>query len=207
MVEAAKVIALPWPEAALIDEPTLEAQTAAVASALPVRPLILGGCCCCHLGAIRGLAERHGRIAVVWFDAHGDLNTPETSPSGNAWGMPLRMALDAGDVGPADVALVGARDLDPPEQEYLAATGIDADISRALANASAVYVAFDVDVLAPGEIDCFMPAAGGPSVEQAAEILKQIRATGTPVVGLGFSAGLPECDPDTLVGLASALGV
>jgi arginase len=207
MVEAAKVIALPWPEAALIEETTLNAQTAAVAAALPVRPLILGGCCCCHVGAIRGLAARHGRIAVVWFDAHGDLNTPETSPSGNAWGMPLRMALDAGDVAPADVALVGARDLDPPEQEYLAATGIDADVSRALENTAAVYVAFDVDVLAPDEIDCFMPAAGGLTVAQAAEILEQIRVTGTKVVGLGFSAGLPECDFETLVGLASALGV
>jgi arginase len=207
MVEAARVIALPWPEAALVDEATLEAQTTAVVAALPVRPLILGGCCCCHVGAIRGLAERHGRIAVVWFDAHGDLNTPESSPSGNAWGMPLRMVLDAGDVAPADVALVGARELDPPEQEYLVANGIDADISRALEGTAGVYVAFDVDVLASGEIACFMPAAGGLSVAQAAEILEQIRSTGTPIVGLGFSAGLPECDPDTLVGLASALGV
>ena len=40
------------------------------------------------------LAARYGRLAVVWVDAHGDLNTPETSPSGNEWGMPLRMAID-----------------------------------------------------------------------------------------------------------------
>ena len=53
---------------------------------------------------------------MVWLDAHGDLNTPETSPSGNLWGMPLRMAIDEGSVLAADVALVGARDLDPPEQ-------------------------------------------------------------------------------------------
>ena len=123
---------------------TLEEQTAAIAAGLPQRPLVLGGCCCAHLGAIRGLAARHGRLAVVWLDAHGDLNTPETSPSGNAWGMPLRLALDEGSVAPADVALVGARDLDPPEEAYVAEHGIDDDLERALAGADAVYVALDV---------------------------------------------------------------
>jgi arginase len=48
-------------------------------------------------------------LAIVWIDAHGDLNTPETSPSGNEWGMPLRMIIDGGAVRPMDVALVGAR--------------------------------------------------------------------------------------------------
>ena len=47
------------------------------AATFRVRPLVLGGCCCAHVGAIRGLAARAGRLAVVWFDAHGDLNTPE----------------------------------------------------------------------------------------------------------------------------------
>ena len=72
----------------------------ATARELPARPLVLGGCCCSHVGAVRELARRHGRIGVVWIDAHGDLNTPESSPSGNAWGMPLRMLIDAGDVDP-----------------------------------------------------------------------------------------------------------
>ena len=47
-----------------------------LARELPARPLVLGGCCCSHVGAVRELARRHGRIAVVWLDAHGDLNTP-----------------------------------------------------------------------------------------------------------------------------------
>ena len=104
MVEAAST-ALPYPEALVVDRETLDEQNAALADGLPKRPLVLGGCCCSHVGAIRGLATRHGRLGVVWFDAHGDLNTPETSPSGNAWGMPLRMAIDEGSVRPADVAL------------------------------------------------------------------------------------------------------
>ena len=59
------------------------------------------------------------RLAVIWLDAHGDLNTPETSPSGNPWGMPLRMLIDSGAVDAGDVALVGARNLDPPEEEFI----------------------------------------------------------------------------------------
>ena len=67
----------------------------------PARPLVLGGCCCSHVGAIEALSAGEDRLAVVWLDAHGDLNTPETSPSGNAWGMPLRMLIDAGAVAAA----------------------------------------------------------------------------------------------------------
>src|SRR6185437_2552535 len=62
-----------YPEAAVIEEPTLGEQNLAVASELPERPLILGGCCCSHVGAIEGLAARHDRLGVIWLDAHGDL--------------------------------------------------------------------------------------------------------------------------------------
>jgi len=103
---AAASMALPWPEAAVVGEETLDAQLATTARELPERPLVLGGCCCAHVGAVRELARRHGRLAVVWIDAHGDLNTPASSPSGNAWGMPLRMLIDAGGVDPKDVTLL-----------------------------------------------------------------------------------------------------
>ena len=207
MAEAATTLELPWPEAAVVEEATLVAQTAAVEAALPVRPLVLGGCCCAHLGAIRGLSRRHGRLAVVWLDAHGDLNTPATSPSGNAWGMPLRMALDAGEIEAADVALVGARELDPEEREYMAAMGIDDDVNRAVAGVAAVYVALDVDVFDPAEIRCFMPSPAGPTVAQVTELLGSLHAGAAPIAGLGFSGLVPECDPATLIGLAEALGV
>ena len=178
MAEAAQ-LPLPYPEAAVIEEASLEDQIAAQIRNLPARPLVLGGCCCSHVGAIRGLAARRGgRLAVVWIDAHGDLNTPESSPSGNAWGMPLRMAIDAGAVDPADVALVGARSLDPPELEYMAATGIDDDLGRALEGCDRVYVAFDCDVLRPGELAVFMPEPGGPTLAEAEELLRDIAARG-----------------------------
>jgi arginase len=185
-------LALAYPEALVVAEETLDEQTAALARGLPVRPLVVGGCCCAHLGAIRGLAARHERLAVVWLDAHGDLNTPDTSPSGNLWGMPLRMAIDEGSIRATDVALVGARDLDPPEAEYVAAQGIDDDVARALAGAEAVYVALDVDVLEPGAVPCFMPVPGGPSAGDVESVLRDVaaraRVAGMGVTGLGEGA-------------------
>ena len=207
MAEAARSLKLPWPEAAVVAEPVLAAQTTAIERSLPAFPVILGGCCCSHVGAIAGLARRHGRLAVVWFDAHGDLNTPETSPSGNEWGMPLRMAIDAGDVEARDVALVGARSLDPPEVTYLETNGIDDDLERAVAGADAVYVAFDVDVLAPDAFTSFMPEPGGPTVEEACRILEKLAKTTCPLVGFGFSGTVPESEVPALERLAAAAGV
>ncbi|MGH3039583.1 MAG: arginase family protein, partial [Gaiellaceae bacterium] len=189
MAEAAG-LDLPYPETAVIAEGSLTEQSLALAVALPERPVVLGGCCCAHVGTVEGLATRHDRLAVVWLDAHGDLNTPESSPSGNQWGMPLRMLLDSGTVHPSDAVLVGARNLDPPEVEFIAAsglrTGVD-EVDGALEGADAVYVAFDVDVLDPeDEIACFFPEPGGPTVAEAAAMLARI-AAGRPVAGIGFT--------------------
>ena len=210
MIEAA-FLPLPYPEAAVVDEDTLTEQNLALAASLPERPLILGGCCCAHVGAVEGLATRYGRLAVVWFDAHGDLNTPESSPSGNQWGMPLRMLLDSGTVRPEDTVLVGARNLDPPEKEFIAATGLHTgseEIAPALKDADAVYVAFDCDVLDPeDEISAYMPEPGGLTIAESTEILADIAAT-KPVAGAGLS-GL-SASPDNVRALArvcSALGL
>ncbi|HZS23990.1 MAG TPA: arginase family protein [Gaiellaceae bacterium] len=206
MVEAAS-LPLDFPEAAVVAEGTLHAQTLAVASDLPVRPLVLGGCCCAHVGAVEGLAARHERLGVIWFDAHGDLNTPESSPSGNAWGMPLRMILDGGAVEPAHVALVGARDLDPPEAEFIAAAGIGDDPAAVLDRVDCVYVAVDVDVLEPGELEMFMPEPGGPTLLELEADLGRIREGGV-VVGAGFSGLAPAPgNVDKLERLAAALGL
>jgi arginase len=210
MAEAA-FLPLPYPEAAVVDEETLTEQNLALASALPERPLILGGCCCAHVGAVEGLATRHERLGVVWLDAHGDLNTPETSPSGNLWGMPLRMLLDSGTVHPADVALVGARNLDPPEKEFIAASGLrtgEDGLREALEQVDAVYVALDCDVLDPDDdVRSFMPEPGGLNLLEAASILEQVAASG-PVAGVGLSglAPAPGNSPP-LARLTAALGV
>jgi arginase family enzyme len=205
MAEAA-ALALPYPEALVVDRETLEEQSAALATGLPARPLVVGGCCCAHVGAIRGLAARHERLAVVWLDAHGDLNTPETSPTGNAWGMPLRMAIDEGSVRAADVALVGARDLDPPEAEFVAASGIDDDVARALDGTDAAYIALDVDVLEPGAVPCFMPVPGGLSVADVESVVRGAAAR-TRIAGLGLTGIGTGARPEDVAPFVAAAGL
>jgi arginase family enzyme len=210
MAEAA-FLPLPYPEAAVVDEETLTEQNLALAASLPERPVVLGGCCCAHVGAVEGLATRYDRLAVVWFDAHGDLNTPATSPSGNQWGMPLRMLLDSGTVAPEDTVLVGARSLDSPEKEFIAATGLRCDpdeVAAALDGADAVYVAFDCDVLDPDEeINPHLPEPGGFTIGETSAMLGDIAAA-KPVAGAGLT-GL-AADPANVPALArlcAALGL
>jgi arginase family enzyme len=209
MAEAGR-LPLPYPEAAVVEEETLDEQTLAVAIDLPERPLVLGGCCCAHIGAVEALAARNGRIALVWFDAHGDLNTPETSPSGNLWGMPLRMILDSGAVDPQDAILLGARSLDPPEREFVASIALRteaAELEQALEGTEGAYVALDVDALEPGRIHPFMPEPGGLPLGEAEELLRRIRER-TPVLGAGFSGLAAEpANVEPLTRLALALGL
>jgi len=191
---------------AVVEEETLAMQTLAVASDLPARPLVLGGCCCSHVGAVEGLAARHGHVAVLWLDAHGDLNTPETSPSGNEWGMPLRTLLDRGTLAAADVALWGARNLDPPEEEFIAAAGIGDDPDALLARADAVYVALDCDVFDPDEVAVFMPEPGGPLLAEVEQLLARVRDSGK-LMGVGFTGLAPDpANVGKLGRLTAALG-
>jgi arginase len=140
-------------------------------------PIVLGGDHSIALGTLGGLAARHGPGAVLWFDAHGDLNTPETTPSGKMHGMPLAAALGRGGPGfespawtlpavqPERVAIIGARDLDPGERALIAELdiavhtmsaldrrGIEAVVGEALERATGapfVHVSLDMDGLDP----------------------------------------------------------
>jgi arginase family enzyme len=201
MAEAARM-ELPWPEAAVVEEATLDDEIATIGRTLPARPLLLGGSCCAHVGAVRELARRHGRVGVVWIDAHGDLNTPESSPSGNAWGMALRMLLDAGDVAPPDVVLLGARNLDPPEVEFIAKAGIRQELGSL---PERIYVALDLDVVRPGELDVFFPEpGGGPSLAE----LEQLLASLPRPAGAGLTGGTrSERNEALLPRLGTALGL
>jgi len=205
MIESA-TLPLDYPETAVIQEDSLHAQNLALASDLPVRPLILGGCCCSHVGAIEALSSRHDRLGVIWFDSHGDLNTPQTSPSGNQWGMPLRMVIDSGAVDAQDVALVGARNLDPPEVEFIAAAGIHDDPQAVLDRVDCVYVAIDCDVFDPAELSVFMPEPEGPRLAEVERQLAAIRASGT-VVGAGLTGLAPDpANVEKVERLTAALG-
>jgi arginase len=209
MAEAAS-LELPYPEAAVVAEDSLEDQHLVLASELPERPLVVGGCCCSHVGAVEGLAARHDRLALIWIDAHGDLNTPETSPSGNEWGMPLRMIVDSGAVQASDVALLGARNLDPPEVEFIEDSGLGVgkhSVDGALREVDCVYVAIDFDGLDAEEVGAFMPEPDGISMDEAERILRGVAGEAT-VVGAGLSGLVP--DPRNLpqaARLTAALGL
>jgi arginase len=140
-------------------------------------PVVLGGDHSIALGTLGGLAARHGPGAVLWFDAHGDLNTPATTPSGNVHGMPLAAALGRGGPGfesrswklpalrPECVTVIGARALDPGERRLIAELdiavhtmtaldrrGIEAVVSDALeraASAPFTHISLDMDGLDP----------------------------------------------------------
>ena len=201
---------LPYPETGVVEAESLEEQSLALAADLPERPLVLGGCCCAHVGAVEGLAARHGRISVVWLDAHGDLNTLESSPSGNQWGTPLRLLIDSDAVDAKDVALVGARNLDPPEEEFIRSSGLhrgEEGIARALDGTSGTYVALDCDVLEPTEMSVFMPEPGGLSRADVERILRDVTGR-TKVLGGGFSGlSFEPSNAEPLARFAAALGL
>jgi arginase family enzyme len=125
--------------------------------------------------------------------------------------MPLRKLLDGGTVSPADAALVGARSLDPPEEEFIAASGLrigPESVEQALEGTEAVYVAFDVDVLEPDQgITPHMAEPGGLTIEEAAAVLERVRAS-APVAGVGFT-GLTAAprNAEELRRFTSALGL
>ncbi len=188
MAEGAR-IPLPYPEVAVVERDALDDQNAAIAEALAQRPIVVGGCCCTHVGGATGVAARVDRLAIVWIDAHGDLNTPETSPSGNLWGMPFRMLLDRAVIAAEDAALVGARSLDPPELEYMCSIGLDDSLDRALAGVDGAYVALDLDVLDPSEIDVLIPEPDGMSAGELERLLGHL-ASATTIAGIGVTGFL-----------------
>src|SRR5437667_1911699 len=149
-------------------------------------PLVLGGDHSVALGSLVGMAKLRGAGGVVWIDAHGDLNTPATSPSGNVHGMVLAAALGlAGDafkrdgwplpaVEPGKLALVGVRSLDDGERELLRTLearvftmsevdriGVEPCMHEALAHASGaafLHLSFAMDVVDPD----YAPGVGTP---------------------------------------------
>jgi len=125
--------------------------------------------------------------------------------------MPLRMLIDSDTVSAEDVALVGARSLDPPEEEFIAESGLrlgEERVGDALDGVDAVYVAFDCDALEPDcGISMFMPEPGGMTPEAAEELLTEVGRR-KPVAGLGFSGVV--ADPSNVTGLSrfcAALGL
>lgn len=166
-------------------------------AAQPARLLALGGDCGSDLAMIGWQAERSGTdLGLLYLDAHADLNTPASSPSGRFHGMVLRAAL--GD-GPAplralcprplaveQVILAGLRDLDPPERDFLDATGLTHAPAEAISDGRVAalirahparrwHVHFDLDVVDPADLpEVTVPTPGGPPLAALARLLVEL---------------------------------
>jgi arginase len=174
--------------------------------------LTVGGDCGVALEPIAHAARRTPALAVVWMDAHPDLNSPDTSPSGAFAGMVLRavlgegapgLALTAGTVAPDRVFVVGARSYDEAEIDAVSALGVtildvaalrDADALVAAVRASgaeALYIHVDVDVLDPAELaGNAHPEPFGLTVSELTAAISALRAE-LPLTGASLAGYSP----------------
>jgi arginase len=166
----------------------------AAASGRADMPVILSGDCTTSLGIMAGLQRAGTDAGIVWFDAHGDVQTPETTSSGYVGGMPLRLltgyrpeliatALGLRPVAEQRAVLAGARDLDPPEAEYLAGSAIVrrevTDLSLADLPDGPLYLHLDLDVVDPADLPGLrFPTPGGPRPAEVAGALRLVLGTG-----------------------------
>jgi arginase len=169
------------------------------------RPVVVAsGDCLTALGTVAGLQAAGADPAVVWFDAHGDVQTPETTSSGYLAGMSLRLLtgyrpeLIASRLGlrpvPEDrIVLVGARDLDPPEISYLDQAPIRrcqvTDLPVAELPDGPLYLHVDLDVIDGAQLPGVrFPSPGGPDAGQVADALSLLFGTGrVAAVGIACS--------------------
>lgn len=155
-------------------------------------PVVLGGDHSCAVGSIAGFATHHAErerpVGVIWIDAHADMNTPETSPSGNVHGMPLSALLGMGrpelvglggggaKLRPDQVALIGIRDVDDQERDIVERSGVNA------------YTMTDIDEHGMGDV-----------------IRDALRRIGGDDVALHVSFDLDGMDPRHAPGVGTAV--
>jgi arginase len=187
-------------------------------------PVVLGGDHSIAMGTIAGVSRHHrkkgAKVGLIWFDAHGDMNTPDTSPTGNIHGMPLAVALGIGEtslvglsgerpmVDGARAAVVGLRDVDPAEKVNIKESGIGAftmrdidergmravmeeAIKRATSATAGIHVSFDLDGIDPDYAPGVgTPSPGGLSYREAHLAMEMLYDTGKVL-----SAELVEVNP------------
>ena len=156
------------------------------------QPLVIGGDHSIAMGTVSGLSsyfkKKEQHVGLIWFDAHGDMNLPKTSPSGNIHGMPLAHLLGYGDkdlssildahpaVDTQNVVLIGVRDVDRVERKFIRESGVK------------VFTMRDIDELGMSEVS-----------KQALEIVNKGTA------GFHVSFDLDGCDPDVIPGTGTTV--
>ena len=190
-------------------------------------PLVLGGDHSQAIGTISGIASnfrKQGKnLGLIWVDAHTDMNTPETSPSGNIHGMPLSTLLGNGhpqltalngempSLLPENVAIIGARDIDPVEAKIVRESGVGVytmteidkrgaavcfqeAIDRISKNSDGIHLSFDLDGVDPREAPGVgTPVPGGLSLRESHLICEMLCDTGR-LVGMEMVELNPTLD-------------
>ncbi|MEA2689297.1 MAG: arginase, partial [Candidatus Eremiobacteraeota bacterium] len=161
-------------------------------------PLVLGGDHSIAIGTIAGVARARGRApGVIWVDAHGDINTPLTSPSGNVHGLPVHFALQEHAVDPQRMVFIGLRDVDDGEKRAIRELGVKAfamadvdrlGMSRVIDEAltivadgeNSVHISFDMDGVDPQEAPGVgTPVPGGITYREAHLLMEAVAESGT----------------------------
>jgi len=187
--------------------------------------MIIGGDCGSAVGGVEHAAERYPNLAVVWLDAHPDLHTPATSPSGAFSGMALRAVLGEGGhdlvleppVAAARIVLGGARDFDGAEEDVVTrsdialvapdAFGDDRALLDAVrrSGADAVYVHVDLDVLDPSAMTGVSASVPfGLTVADVVAAIARLRSE-LPLAGSSIAGFSPGSQSDAVGGLGAIL--
>ncbi len=174
------------------------------------RPVSIAGDCCTTIGMLAGLQQAGIDPILIWFDAHGDFNTWETTPSGFLGGMPLAMLVGKGeqtmpkalDLKPLDedrVILTDARDLDPGEKKLIAEASmlVFPDVNSLLVATlpdGPLYIHIDADIINPAEASAMnYLAAGGPTARELQTVMKHLSRT-QEIAAVSMSTWNPKMD-------------
>jgi arginase len=193
-----------WSEDLPDAQPVLEAAAAELSAALDQGelPVLTASDCSICIATLPTVAARVPGVRILWIDAHGDFNSPATTPSGFLGGMCLAAACGRWDAGwpetidPATVHFLGVRDLDPGEREDVEAAGVRTGIPAE----SPVYVHFDCDGLDPDVMPAQFPVPGGLGIDEVRDALATLAADGR-LVGLEVTALEDPAHAETVAAL------
>jgi arginase len=200
-------------------------------------PIVIGGDHSIAIGSIAGSSNHFARqdepIGLIWFDAHGDANTPDTTPSGNIHGMSLAVSLGIGDhdlvhlggrapkVDRRHAALIGVRDLDPGERENLKKCGVtvytmrdvdergmrdvvDEAVRIASDGTAGVHLSFDLDVVDPEDAPGTGTPVWGGITYREAHLAMEIIADRTNLIAVDLVEVNPVLDNGNLTAILAA---
>ena len=200
-------------------------------------PLVLGGDHSIAIGSIAGssghFASKGEALGLIWFDAHGDANTPETTPSGNIHGMSLAISIGLGDpelvnlggrspkVLPQNTVLIGVRDLDRGERETLKKCGahvytmrdldergmrdiVDEAIGVASDGTSGIHLSFDLDVVDPEDAPGTGTPVWGGITYREAHLAMEMLSDRAQIVAIDLVEVNPVLDTQNMTGILAA---